>query len=142
MRSSAAFTFICVAALAAWCGTRPLAAVTMQECSVKYKAARDAGTLGGQSWQQFRRANCGQATPGSPAAAAPKTAPSLALNPGGPVFPQAVSPKYARESAGKARMHTCLDQYRANRASNGNAGLRWITKGGGYYSECNKRLKQ
>lgn len=38
-------------------------------------------------------------------------------------------------------MHTCLDQYRANKETNGNAGLRWIAKGGGYYSECNKRLK-
>jgi hypothetical protein len=52
-----------------------------------------------------------------------------------------VSPKYATESAGKARMHTCLDQYRANQASNGNGGLKWIQKGGGYYSECNRRLK-
>jgi hypothetical protein len=25
--------------------------------------------------------------------------------------------------------------------SNGNGGLKWIQKGGGYYSECNKRLK-
>jgi hypothetical protein len=32
-------------------------------------------------------------------------------------IPSAVSPKYSGESAGKARMHTCLDQYRANKAS-------------------------
>ena len=40
-------------------------------------------------------------------------------------------------------MHTCLDQYDANKAANanGNGGLEWIMKGGGYYSECNKRLK-
>jgi len=38
-------------------------------------------------------------------------------------------------------MHTCLDQYRANKATGGNGGLTWIQKGGGYYSECNKRLK-
>jgi hypothetical protein len=55
-------------------------------------------------------------------------------------FPMGVSPKYAGESIGKARMHTCLDQYRANKASGGNGGLKWIQKGGGYYSECNKRL--
>jgi hypothetical protein len=36
-------------------------------------------------------------------------------------------------------MHTCLDQYRANKATGGNGGLIWIRKGGGYYSECNKR---
>ncbi len=35
-----------------------------------------------------------------------------------------------------ARMHTCLDQYNANKTTNGNGG-----KGGGYYSECNRRLK-
>jgi hypothetical protein len=52
-----------------------------------------------------------------------------------------VSPKYSNESAGKARMHTCLDQYNANKAANGNGGLKWIQKGGGYYSECNKQLK-
>jgi uncharacterized protein involved in high-affinity Fe2+ transport len=57
------------------------------------------------------------------------------------VFPTAVSPKYSKETAGKARMHTCLDQYNANKAAGGNGELKWIQKGGGYYSECNKRLK-
>jgi len=38
-------------------------------------------------------------------------------------------------------MHTCLDQYDANKASNGNGGLKWIQKGDGYYSECNRHLK-
>jgi len=52
-----------------------------------------------------------------------------------------VSPKYTNESAGKARMHTCLDQYNTNKAANANGGLKWIQKGGGYYSECNKQLK-
>jgi hypothetical protein len=58
-----------------------------------------------------------------------------------PVFPTAVSPKYLDESSGKARMHTCLDQYNANKATNANGGLTWIARGGGYYSECNKQLK-
>ena len=57
------------------------------------------------------------------------------------MFPSTVSPKYGNETPGKARMHTCLDQYRVNKTSNANGGLRWIQKGGGYYSECNKRLK-
>jgi hypothetical protein len=38
-------------------------------------------------------------------------------------------------------MHTCLDQYRANKARGGNGDLKWIEKGGGYYSQCNKHLK-
>ena len=44
-------------------------------------------------------------------------------------------------SAGKQRFKTCDDQYNANKASNANGGMKWIMKGGGYYSECNKRLK-
>jgi len=60
---------------------------------------------------------------------------------GNAVFPSAIDPKYASESAGKGRMHTCLDQYHTNKANNTNGGLKWIAKGGGYYSECNKRLK-
>jgi hypothetical protein len=36
-------------------------------------------------------------------------------------------------------MDTCLDQYRANKAGNGN--LKWIQKGRGYYSQCNSKLK-
>jgi hypothetical protein len=70
-----------------------------------------------------------------------QTAPAAPAAPGQPVFPSAVSPKYASESAGRARMHTCLDQYHENKATGGNAGLNWIQKGGGYYSECTKRLK-
>lgn len=77
-------------------------------------------------------------------ASAPTTAARTAPTPaaaGSAVFPSAVSPKYAAESAGKARMHTCLDQYNANKTTNGNGGLNWIAKGGGYYAQCNARLK-
>ncbi|MEH6952303.1 hypothetical protein V4R08_13360 [Nitrobacter sp. NHB1] len=133
----------------------PAKALTAQECSAKYKAAKSAGTLNGQKWNDFRKSQCGAggtaaatpaATPaGAPAAPAARSAPRTATAPAAPVgnaiFPSAVSPKYANESAGKAREHTCLDQYKANKATNTNGGLKWIMKGGGYYSECNKRLK-
>lgn len=75
----------------------------------------------------------------STAPSAPSTGSSVPA--GSAVFPPAVSAKYSSESAGKARMHTCLDQYNVNKAANANGGLNWIAKGGGYYSECNKRLK-
>jgi hypothetical protein len=52
-----------------------------------------------------------------------------------------VDPKYSKETAGKGRMHTCVDQYNANKTTNANGGMKWIEKGGGYYSECNKKLK-
>lgn len=83
------------------------------------------------------------AIPAKPAAQAPATAPAAHAPAAGAIYPTAVSPKYAKEPAGSARQHTCLDQYNANKAAGGagNGGLNWIEKGGGYYSECNKRLK-
>jgi hypothetical protein len=127
-------------------------ALTMQECSAKYKAAQTAGTLKGMKWNDFRKAECGTdaaATPAATTAAKPAATtgakpPATVSGPAGSgnaVYPSAVSPKYSKETEGKARMHTCLDQYNANKATNGNGGLNWIQKGGGYYSECNKRLK-
>jgi hypothetical protein len=129
----------------------PAHALSMKECSVKYKAAQTAGTLNGMKWNDFRKAECGAQASAAPTAApttgappppAPSAPPvSAPVATGNAVFPSAVSPKYASESPGKARMATCLDQYRLNKANNGNGGLKWIQKGGGYYSECNKRLK-
>jgi len=143
---------LCVAAIsgfAALLAIAPAQALTMQECSAKYKEAKATGTLNGQKWNDFRKAQCADAAAATPAAApapaAPKAAeakPAPAPAPmGNAVFPSAVDPKYAKESAGKGRMHTCVDQYNANKATNANGGLKWIQKGGGYYSECNKKLK-
>jgi hypothetical protein len=137
-------------------------ALSMKECSDKYKAAQAAGNK--LKWNDFRKAECAAdaaaapaatpapapkqteaAKPAEPkvkAAAKPAEAPKPAAAPSGnAVFPNAVDPKYSSEAAGKQRMHTCLDQYNANKANNRNGGLKWIEKGGGYYSECNKHLK-
>jgi hypothetical protein len=129
-------------------GPLPAQALTMKECSAKYKAAQQAGTLQGMNWSDFRKAECSSNTSTTPAASGSsgssrpyvpsKEAPNVN---GNAVFPTAVSPKYSNESPGKARMHTCLDQYHADKADNTLGGLKWIAKGGGYYSECNKRLK-
>jgi hypothetical protein len=151
---------IAVSGFAALAATAPARALTSQECSAKYQAAKTAGTLNGQKWNDFRKAQCGAdaaAAPAATPAAAPAAAPAPAAPkeakkeaapaaapaaPSGPaVFPNAVDPKYAKETAGKGRMHTCVDQYNANKATNGNGGLKWIQKGGGYYSECTKKLK-
>lgn len=139
----------------------PAQALTSKECSAKYKEAKSAGTLNGMKYKDFRTAQCGAEAAAAPAAqpAATTTAaapaapmkPSRAASraatsaapaaPSNAVFPTAVSPKYSTETAGKAREHTCLDQYRTNKTANANGGLKWIQKGGGYYSECTKRLK-
>jgi hypothetical protein len=124
------------------CAT-PVNALTLKECSTKYKAARSAGTLGAKTWNDFRKAECsGTAAPASAATttAAPGSV-ARAQRAGSPVFPTAVAAKYASQTAGAARLHTCADQYRVNKASNSNGNLKWAQKGGGYYSECNKRLK-
>src|SRR3954454_21851434 len=65
----AASAFTIVAAM-------PVQALTMQECSAKYKAAQTAGTLGAQKWNDFRKEQCGSDTAATPAttttAATPK----------------------------------------------------------------------
>lgn len=150
----------------------PASALTMKECSTKYKAAQAAGTLNGMKWNDFRAAQCGAEAAAAPAATAPAatTAPTKANTmaakptktddepdaaappakepakpsmaaPAGLSLPTAVSPKYASETEGKARFHTCVDAYHDAKAKNALAGVKWIQKGGGYYSLCNSKLK-
>ncbi len=68
-------------------------------------------------------------------------APAVAAAASTAVFPSAISPTYANEKPYKVRLKTCSNQYKANKATNANGGLKWIQKGGGYWSECNKHLK-
>jgi len=134
-------------------------AKTEKECAAEWKQMKAAKQTAGKKRKDFI-AQC-RGTGASPAAATTPAAPAAAPTPapakkpsakrstatpapvatGNVVFPSAVSSKYSSESPGKARMHTCRDQYQANKATGGNGGLKWIQKGGGYYSECNKHLK-
>src|ERR1700729_1746190 len=117
------YVAICAAAvLAAVALQAPSAhALSMTECSAKYKAAKDAGTLNGMKWNDFRKAQCAAdataapaaapapATASAPPAAAPAPKPAPAAAPvavGNAVFPNAVDAKYSTMSAGKARMET------------------------------------
>lgn len=61
--------------------------------------------------------------------------------PKGLKFPTKIAAKYADESAGKGRMFTCLHAYYVAKDANTLGGLKWIQKGGGFYSLCNDRLK-
>jgi hypothetical protein len=186
-----------------------------QECSTRYKAAKEQGTLGGATWPQFfsrcmaelktqaeapaetptaatpepvtplpppaasAAESPAPATPAPPpaAAATPAPTPPEAVNPlrpgaaptqaqpspphvapaapvvpsatlatppavpPEPVFPTAIAPAYAKAKPSVARQKTCQDQYNANKATDSNAGMKWVAKGGGYMSECIKRLK-
>ena len=98
-------------------------AISTPGCYVKFLETKVAGKLNGKKWTEFRREVCGEHE---------TTA----------VFPTAISPKYASEKdPDKARTKTCADQFTVNKATNANGGLKWVEKDGGYYSECNKRLK-
>jgi hypothetical protein len=48
---------------------------------------------------------------------------------------------FRKECAANGATTTTAPDTKANKATNANGGLKWIMKGGGYYSECNKRLK-
>src|SRR5215468_2514957 len=107
---------LCAVALsgfAAFAATAPANALTTQECSAKYQAAKKDGTLNGMKWNDFRKAQCGaDATPAAAPAAAPapapattaakkETAPPAAAAPAGnAVYPNAIDPKYAKETPG------------------------------------------
>lgn len=145
-------------------------AMTAKECYANFRAAKKAGSLNGQDYKTYKSTQCGDAAPAAPAAApattaapatpapatsAPTAAPASTpaastpapvsrpapVSTGGAVFPSAISSKYSTLSAGKGRLKTCTDQYNANKASGANGGLKWIVKGGGYWSECNRHLK-
>jgi hypothetical protein len=58
-----------------------------------------------------------------------------------PAFPSAIDPQFDKLKPAQARMKTCAAQYKANKANNTNGGLKWVQKGGGYWSQCNKKLK-
>lgn len=106
--------------------------VSEKECSARYQAAKSAGTLGGMTWNSFRSAGCPQTVAKRSGSMMP-TAASM--------FPTTISRKYSGEKPGRARLLTCRDQYEANKAA-GISEPKWTEEGGGYYSECNKRLSQ
>ncbi len=164
MTSQARFLLcaVAVSGFAAFTAASPALALTTQECSVKYQAAKTAGTLNGQKWNDFRKAQCSADAAATPAAApAPAPAPVVEAKPkkekkekeaaapaaapvavGNAVFPSAVDPKFASEKPFLARMHTCSEQWKANKAGNTTGGMHWNLKGGGgFYPECNKLLK-
>jgi hypothetical protein len=116
----------------------PAHALTMTECSAKYKDAKAAGTLNGATWNDFRKSQCDLAPRKRATSAAGSDSTVIAAN---AVFRNAVDSKYSNEKPGRARRKTCLDQYKANKATNANGGLKWLQKGGGYYSQCVKKLK-
>lgn len=126
----------------------PATGLSMKDCSAKYQAAKDAGTLGGLKWNSFRKAQCGADASDDDSAPLPTEAQyngepekATVAAPRGVTFPRGISAKFSSETPAKARMHTCSEQYWVNKDAGTLGDLRWTQKGGGYYSLCNDRLK-
>ena len=121
MTKSALAVVAAVAALAiSIASTMPARALSMSECSAKYKAAKDAGTLNGMKWNDFRKAQCGAEATAAPAPAATPSSSAPVTNPLKPLAPRVPLPPqvprhfrtlFRRNTranlAGKQRMHTC-----------------------------------
>ena len=141
---------LAVTASVAW-SVAPASALTMKECGETYRAAKEGGTLNGMDWAAFRKEKCATSAAESAGADSVKTeepaekdasaavAPTVA--PAGVTFPTTLAAEFKTEKPAKARMKTCLQGYHDNKEAGTLNGLRWIQKGGGYYSLCNAKLK-
>jgi hypothetical protein len=78
------FLFAAAAILAALAMQSSAHALTITECSAKYKDAKAAGTLNGASWNDFRKSQC-DLTPRKRSASAP--GPDVAVVAANAVFP-------------------------------------------------------
>lgn len=132
-------------------------AMSLKDCSVKYQAAKKDGSLGTKTWAEYRHSDCGDAGAGTapvaasvaattaPAAASAKPAASstpAVASVAAPVdLPAVIDPKFASEKPARARLHTCAQSYRAHKKAGTLNGLKWLQKGGGFYSLCNRKLK-
>jgi len=80
-------------------------ALTMTECSAKYKESKAANSLNGMKWNDFRKSQCDLAPAKRSNAKSAPAGTSVATN---AVFPSAVDAKYSKEKPGRARRKTCL----------------------------------
>ena len=96
---------IAASGLAAFAVTSQAHALTAQECSAKYQAAKTAGTLGDQKWNDFRKAQCGADATAAPAAATPAAAPAAAPKETPKEAKKEAAPKEAAKKEAAAPRH-------------------------------------
>ena len=124
---------ILLAAAASVAPTFPAHALSMKECSVKYQAAKDAGTLKGQTWNEFRKAECGGEAAEGPATSAPPAA-TPASAPATTKPPKTGSPG---RDAMIARERACGKEWKEAKAAGKTEGMKWPQ----YWHECDQRKK-
>jgi hypothetical protein len=113
----AALTGIAVATLFL---AAPANALTMAECSTKYNAAKDAGTLAGQTWNQFRKAQCGTDAAAATTTKAAETKPAKTT-----ATTTAAAPAAADSSAKGLSSKECSTKYQAAKAAGTLNGMKW-----------------
>lgn len=122
---------IFLAALANAAVTVPAQALTMKECSAKYKEAKAAGTLNGMKWNDFRKSQCGAEATAAPAAA---TTPAAETKPAA----TEAKPASGGRQAMYARERACGKEWKADKAAGKiPAGMKWPQ----YWHECDQRKK-
>ncbi|WP_417021007.1 hypothetical protein [Candidatus Phyllobacterium onerii] len=96
----------------------PAYALTAKECSVKYQAAKEAGTLGGLKWNDFRKAEC--ASDAAPATETKKPASKTKSD-------TATTPTAAggTDGADGLTMKECSAKYQAAKSAGTLGGLKW-----------------
>lgn len=138
---------LCAAGIGGVC--LPAAALTMKECSVKYQAAKADGSAKDIKWNDYRAKFCGSEAAVEDAADDKQVAATTEKEPEkrrsrlrrASLSPSAVDKKYSSETPAKARLKTCVDSYHKNKNDGTLGDLKWIQKGGGYWSLCNTALK-
>src|SRR5271170_4565526 len=118
---------ILLSALAGTVATVPAHALSMKECSAKYQAAKEGGTLKGQTWNEFRKAECGGEAAERPATSAPPP-PTPASAPASTPAPSSTKP-IKTGSPGRdamiAREDACGQDWKEAKAAGKTAGLKW-----------------
>lgn len=102
-----------------------VAFVSFKECGARYQEAKRNDELNGRGWDEYRVAECGH-TLDKKEAAADKASIDPAEAPAGVTFPTEIATDFKDETPSKARMHSCLKQYHANKEAGTLNGLRWI----------------
>ncbi len=118
--------------------------LSFKACGEKYQTAKADGSIGGRKWLEFRRIECGigaktsQVRQPAPVVTSEAVASELLRR---VAFPGEVAGEFSDQKPAQQRMRTCLKSYHANKQAGTLAGLRWVQKGGGYYSQCTAKLK-
>ena len=104
----------------------PASALSMSECSVKFKAAKAAGTDAGMKWNDFRKAQCAaDASAAAPASTAVKAAAPAAPAASTAVKPAAPAAAVATTPSGSF-MKDCAAAWKGMKATNAvPAGMKW-----------------